>query len=133
MTKETARRIVVTTLVSENIMNIAAINTPKFQPKLTNQLIVLSSLFASSNPSGSPAGRGALFFFSFFSFFSLTGFAAFATAFAFSTGLALAAAFAFALAAGFSFGLEAAPALSNNPIISLSLIHLSDCSVNLKI
>ena len=48
ITKETIRRIVVTTLVSPAIINMAARRTPKFQPKLTNQLMVRSNLLEIS-------------------------------------------------------------------------------------
>ena len=72
ITKETIIRIVVTMLVSPAIMKIAARSTPKFQPKLTNQLIVRSNLLEISYPSGSPVSRGAL---GVFCFFCLTGLA----------------------------------------------------------
>ena len=125
-------------------MTTAAISTPKFQAKFTNQLIVLSSLLAKSNPLGNPAGRDSLDFLSLLAagFASATALAAagfaLATAlaaagFALATALAAAGvALATAFATGLSFGL-APPALSYNPIFSLSLIHFSDCAVNLKI
>ena len=66
ITNDTASKIVVITPVSDIIMKIAAINTPKFQAKLTTQLIVRSSVLAKSKPSGNPTGLGAFAFFSFF-------------------------------------------------------------------
>ena len=121
ITIATMRRMVVTTLVSPAIMNMAANSTPKFQPKFMNQLMVRSNLFEISNPSGRPVGLGVLAFLSFFGLAafatgsSATGVAGSALGTAFATGFALATAFAFA------FGLtsvvfEAPPALSNNPI-----------------
>ena len=113
--------MVVTTLVSPAIMNMAANSTPKFQPKFMNQLMVRSNLFEITNPSGRPLGLGALAFLSFFGLAAFatgscaTGVAGSALGTAFATGFALATAFAFA------FGLtsvvfEAPPALSNNHI-----------------
>ena len=124
-------------------MTTAAISTPKFQAKFTNQLIVLSSPLAKSNPLGNPAGRDSLDFLSLLAA-GVAGLATLAAGFALATALAAAgfalatalAAAGFALATAFATGLSfglAPPALSNNPIFSLSLIHFSDCAVNLKI
>ena len=132
ITTDTPSRIVVTMPVSDSIMTTAAISTPKFQAKFTNQLIVLSSLLAKSNPAGNPAGRDSLDFLSLFAAGVVAGIAGLAldatfaaAGFALATALAAGLALATAFATGLSFGL-APPALSNNPIFSLSLIHFSD-------
>ena len=143
ITNATTIKIVVTNPVSLAIINRAAKSTPKFQAKLTNQLIVRSNLFAISNPSGRPDTLAVFGFLSFLALFAFlafgsataTGSGAFCTALA--TGLALATAFAtgFAFATALAFGLDslAPPALSNSPILSSSLIHFSDSAVNFKI
>ena len=124
ITKDTINSIVVITLVSPAIMKIAARSTPKFQAKLTNQLIVLSSLLQISKPSGNPEGLAVLGFFCFFGFFSFAGFAIASFTWG-STSSTLATAFATAFALGFatafalgfaSVVLEVPLALSNNPI-----------------